>query len=115
MTQEGYNSGAYSAVHETDFVGRTPLIAGRLPIVVGGNKATGGVGGWFKYSHSSYYVEIPKQFIIDKNGKEIENLEHGKFVRMWGKPINGINPSLPILVYPTKDRENKGKYHEKPF
>ena len=38
-----YGSAAYSAVHYTDFVGRSPLIAFRSKYIVGGNKPTGGM------------------------------------------------------------------------
>lgn len=52
-----YQSGAYSAVHKADFVGRPPII-------LGGNPATG--GECIKcYSHSSYYAEVPTQYLMD--------------------------------------------------
>ena len=38
-----YGTGTYSAVHHSDFVGRTPLIFLRTKYLLGGNKPTGGV------------------------------------------------------------------------
>ena len=47
-----------SAVHYTDFVGRSPWLVGRSPWVVGGNAPTGGVEDkWFMYSHSGYFAK----------------------------------------------------------
>lgn len=89
---------AYSAVHETDFVGRSPLIAFRSKYVTGGNPATGGIyQPWF-YSHSSYYYEMPPKIIIE-NGKTVENEEYKKYVEAWGTDPNA---SKPKLVKPNK-------------
>ena len=57
---------AYSSVHQTDFVGRTPWLLGRTKYVVGGNEVTGGVGITPKYfySHSSYRYEMPPETIF---------------------------------------------------
>lgn len=44
-------------MHKADFVGRPPII-------LGGNPETG--GECFKcYSHSSYYAEVPTQYLMD--------------------------------------------------
>ena len=77
---------------------------------MGGNPATGG-DCWLCYSHSSYYGEVPSEYLknaddtyrLDSNGKEIENPEYEKYVDKWGeveKDKNGnfINLSLPKEV-----------------
>ncbi len=58
-----YQSGAYSAVQKADFVGRPPII-------LGGNPATGGEC-WACYSHSSYFAEIPSQYLMNSQGQYI--------------------------------------------
>ncbi|XDZ50095.1 hemagglutinin repeat-containing protein [Neisseriaceae bacterium CLB008] len=88
---------AYSAVHETDFVGRSPLIALRSKYVTGGNPPTGGIyQPWF-YSHSSYFYEMPPEKIII-NGKIQENPLYKEYISAWG---NDPDASKPKLVKPT--------------
>ena len=117
-----YGSATYSAVHYTDFVGRSPLIAFRSKYIVGGNKPTGGKeNGWFDYSHSSYDKEIPEKvlfdnqgYYIDKNGyrvsQPVANPYADEFKRLWldksSHNQNTDNPSAPILVKP--ERPKKG-------
>ena len=63
-------SKAYSAVHYTDFVGRSPLILFRSQYTIGGNPPTGGVEDKpFMYSHNSYYREKPKDISVDEKKK----------------------------------------------
>ena len=67
------NGTVKSAVHYTDFVGRTPLIALRSKYIVGGNEPTGGVENtWFTYSHSSYFAEVPDKYLINEKGDYID-------------------------------------------
>ena len=123
-----YGSAAYSAVHYTDFVGRSPLIAFRSKYIVGGNKPTGGKeNGWFDYSHSSYEKVKPKEILIDNQGNYIDengyrvstpvkNPYYKQFEELWlnGKNHNqnADNPSLPVLVEP--EQPKKGVvYNEK--
>ena len=74
LVTNGYEkSRVYSAVHYTDFVGRTPLIRFRSPYIIGGNAPTGGVENKpFMYSHSSYFREEPKDILIDEKGRNID-------------------------------------------
>ena len=125
-----YGSAAFSAVHYTDFVGRTPLIGLRSKYIVGGNAPTGGVENkWFMYSHSSYFREAPDEFLkdsydrnIDENGNltgnvEVDNPYYKDFYDKWfegpNHNKNDINPSIPVLVRPTKPQEGV-HYHEIP-
>ena len=114
-----YQSGAYSAVHKADFVGRPPII-------LGGNPATGGEC-WACYSHSSYFAEIPSEFLMNSQGQYINNAgrvvtERQKvsnplytdFTDKWGIPIENINPSIPVLVKP-KQTQSEGVYDESAF
>lgn len=103
-----------SAVHYTDFVGRTPLIALRSKYIVGGNEPTGGVENtWFTYSHSSYFAEVPNKDLINEQGQYInekgyEVIEENKvgneyrkeFDIKWQPTENNPNPSLPKIVEP---------------
>lgn len=105
-----------SAVHHTDFVGRSPLVVLRSKYIVGGNKPTGGVEDkWFLYSHSGYFWEMPKDYLqdesgryIDENGnrvdKPVENPYKDDFDKLWTKGTahnqNTVNPSQPILILP---------------
>ena len=113
-----YQSGAYSAVHKADFVGRPPLI-------LGGNPATGGEC-WGCYSHSSYFAEIPSQYLRDNQGQYVNTNgrvvtvkervvtdEYIEYEKIWGTP-NQTNLSAPILVKPTATN-NEFKYNEKPY
>ena len=86
LVTNGYEkSRVYSAVHYTDFVGRTPLIRFRSPYIIGGNAPTGGVENKpFMYSHSSYFREEPKDILIDEKGRNIDangNLTGGREVK----------------------------------
>ena len=81
------------------------------------------------YSHSSYFREIPYKFLkdsygrnIDKSGNltgniEVDNLYCEDFREKWIKAPNhnknNMNPSIPILVRPTKPQEGV-HYHETP-
>nr|WP_218966490.1 hemagglutinin repeat-containing protein [Snodgrassella alvi] len=111
-------SQASSAVHYSDFVGRSPLAFLRTWFTMGGNSPTGGVEDkWFMYSHSSYFGEIPNQKLIDEKGRNIdangnltgerknENPYFKDFNDKWidgpNHNLNKINPSKPILVKPT--------------
>ena len=103
-----------SAVHYTDFVGRTPLIGLRSKYIVGGNEPTGGVENtWFTYSHSSYFGEVPEDYLvndkgqfIDKKGNVVEEKNKVKndyleeFNQKWIPAIDNTNPSLPKVVNP---------------
>ena len=115
-----YQSGAYSAVHKADFVGRPPII-------LGGNPATGGEC-WTCYSHSSYFAEIPSQYLmnsqgqyIDKSGKvvpeeqKIDNKNYTDYIKICGKRKDDQNLSLPILVEPKKLFDSQGEYNVNPF
>ncbi|MDG6881149.1 Filamentous hemagglutinin [Phocoenobacter uteri] len=109
-SQQG--SQVLSAVHYTDFVGRTPLIGFRSKYLVGGNKPTGGVEDkWFLYSHSSYVGEVPTENLIDDNGrfidekgnrvsKKINNPYRKEFKEVWSLDENNKNLSLPIVIKP---------------
>ncbi|WP_192879077.1 hemagglutinin repeat-containing protein, partial [Haemophilus haemolyticus] len=108
------NGTVKSAVHYTDFVGRTPLIGLRSKYIVGGNEPTGGVENtWFTYSHSSYFAEVPNPHLINEQGQYINdkgivvsednkatNKYSAEFNKKW-VPINeNDNPSLPQIVKP---------------
>ena len=104
-----YQSGAYSAVQQADFVGNKWLLG-----LVGSNDTTGGAC-WFCYSHSSYYAEVPNQTIIDSQGNTVENPEYKEFEKIWGKPkYEGHNPSLPVLIKPN-NQEKGDEYDSKAF
>ena len=108
------NGTVKSAVHHTDFVGRTPLMGLRSKYIVGGNEPTGGVENtWFTYSHSSYFAEVPSEDLInekgdyiDKKGYTVEeknrvvNEYHKEFEEKWQPKKNNLNPSLPKIVTP---------------
>ena len=108
------NGTVKSAVHYTDFVGRTPLIALRSKYIVGGNEPTGGVENtWFTYSHSSYFAEIPSEDLINEKGDYIDekgykveeknrvaNKYRDEFNEKWQPQKNNLNPSLPKIVTP---------------
>ena len=116
----GYEgSKAYSAVHYTDFVGRSPLLFFRSRYTIGGNTATGGVEDKpFMYSHSSYFREKPKDILVDEKGRNIDvngnltgniindNPYREEFEKAWengiNHNINKDNPSSPVLVKPSK-------------
>ena len=73
------------------------------------------------YSHSSYFREEPKDILIDEKGRNIDangNLTGGRAVKnpykkdfdeKWivgpNHNLNRDNPSLPVLVKPSKARE----------
>ena len=108
------NGTVKSAVHHTDFVGRTPLMGLRSKYIVGGNEPTGGVENtWFTYSHSSYFAEVPnkdltneKREYIDDKGYKVEeknrvaNEYRKEFEEKWQPTKNNLNPSLPKIVTP---------------
>jgi len=113
-----YQSGAYSAVHKADFVGRPPII-------LGGNPATGGEC-WACYSHSSYYAEIPERYLMNNQGQyintnnrvvtekqRVETDSYREYIKIWGVP-NEKNLSAPVLTKPT-DANKEFKYNEKPY
>ena len=104
-----YQSGVYSAVHKSDFVGNKWLLG-----FVGSNDTTGGAC-WSCYSHSSYYAEVPDKTIIDSNGNTIKKPAYEDFAKKWGDVDleNPTNPSLPKLVKP-KD-SNGEVFNDKPF
>jgi filamentous hemagglutinin len=91
---------AYSSVHETDFVGRTPWLLGRSKYFVGGNEVTGGVDitGQYFYSHSSYRYEKPPEKVLNAKGEMVTNKAFLDYEKAWGP-----NPyaSRPQLVKPT--------------
>ena len=106
-------------MHYTDFVGRSPLILFRSQYTIGGNPPTGGVEDKpFMYSHSSYYREVPKKILVDEKGKNIDkdgnltgdkinkNLYYDEYENKWkngsNHNINKDNPSIPVLVKPSK-------------
>ena len=114
-----YQNGAYSAVHKADFVGRPPII-------LGGNPATGGEC-WGCYSHSSYFAEIPNEYLTNSQGQYINNKgkvvpedqkvgnpDFEKFLDIWGEPKDNINPSIPVLVKP-KNPQSEEVYDENPY
>lgn len=93
---------------------------------LGGNPATGGEC-WACYSHSSYFAEIPSEFLMNSQGQYINNAgrvvtERQKvsnplytdFTDKWGIPIENINPSIPVLVKP-KQTQSEGVYDESDF
>ena len=108
------NGTVKSAVHHTDFVGRTPLMGLRSKYIVGGNEPTGGVENtWFTYSHSSYFAEVPnkdltneKREYIDDKGytvkekNRVANEYRKEFEEKWQPTKNNLNPSLPKIVTP---------------
>ena len=90
-----YQSGAYSAVHKADFVGRPPII-------LGGNPATGGEC-WACYSHSSYYAEIPERYLMNNQGQyintnnrvvtekqRVETDSYREYIKIWGCQMRKI-------------------------
>jgi len=92
-----------------------------------GNDALTGGNCWACYSHSSYYVEIPSQHLVNSQGQYIynagrvvpENQKVGnpnfeKFLDIWGEPKDNINPSIPVLVKP-KNSQLKGVYDESAY
>jgi len=91
---------AYSAVHATDFVGRTPWLLFRSKYFVGGNEPTGGYDtNTFFYSHDKYYYEIPPETIV-VNSKIIDNSEErNKFIEAWGDNPTASQPQIvnPII------------------
>lgn len=98
-----YNSGAYSIVHDKDFVGNK-----WIPFLLGTNDTTQGACKGFCYSHSSYFAEVPER------GTE----EWDDYVEKWDTPKEGangkyINHAVPKLVVPNKP--NGEKYEENPF
>ena len=116
--KNGYgDSKVYSAVHYTDFVGRSPWLVGRSKYIVGGNNPTGGVKDKpFAYSHSAYSWEIPKEYLQDESGHYIdingnrvntpvENPYRNEFDKLWIQGINHNqntdNPSRPVWVPPS--------------
>ncbi|MFA5502756.1 MAG: hypothetical protein WC253_08985, partial [Sulfurovaceae bacterium] len=86
---------AYSAVHATDFVGRTPLLLFRSKYIVGGNEPTGGYDtNTFFYSHASYYYEMPPKEIV-VNGEILDNSkEYQKYIDAWGKNPTASQPQM---------------------
>ena len=116
-----YNSGAYSIVHDKDFVGNK-----WIPFLLGNNETTKGACRIFCYSHSSYFAEVPEQYqrdrngeyILDKNNNKIETEDWKDYKGKWGVPKMGddgkyINHAIPKLVYPNKP--NGEQYEENPF
>ncbi len=98
-----YNSGAYSIVHDKDFVGNK-----WIPFLLGTNDTTKGNCGIFCYSHSSYFAEVP-----EKDTKEWDD-----YVKKWGTPKKGadgkyINHAIPELVKPSNPKG--GNYETNPF
>ncbi|UJZ89381.1 hemagglutinin repeat-containing protein [Haemophilus seminalis] len=106
------NGTVKSAVHYTDFVGRTPLIALRSKYIVGGNEPTGGVENtWFTYSHSSYFAEVPSEYLINEKGdyinekgdvvldaNKVKNPYYKEFNEKWVPIPDNQNPSLPQII-----------------
>jgi filamentous hemagglutinin len=123
LVTNGYEgSRAYSAVHYTDFVGRSPAAFFRSPYTIGGNAPTGGVENKpFMYSHSSYFREEPVRYLVDEKGRNIDangnltgdrkvnNPYKKEFDEKWTEGpnhnLNKDNPSLPVLVPPTRPRQ----------
>ena len=111
------NGTTKSAVHHTDFVGRTPLIALRTKYLVGGNAPTGGVENtWFTYSHSSYFAEVPNKNLINENGEHIDlggnviseknkvsNEYREEFDKKWMPMSEKDNPSIPKVITPKQE------------
>lgn len=123
LVTNGYEkSRVYSAVHYTDFVGRTPQIGFRSSYIIGGNAPTGGVENKpFMYSHSSYFREEPVKYLVDEKGrnidangnstgdKKVDNPYHADFEEKWiegpNHNLNKDNPSLPVLIKPSRARQ----------
>ncbi|HHU0184392.1 TPA: hemagglutinin, partial [Neisseria meningitidis] len=116
-----YNSGAYSIVHDKDFVGNK-----WIPFLLGNNETTKGACKGFCYSHSSYFAEVPEQYQRDasgeyviRDGKKVETEAWKDYKSIWGEPTekdeNGkyINKYIPKLINPNKP--NGEKYEDKPF
>ena len=116
-----YNSGAYSIVHDKDFVGNK-----RIPFLLGTNDTTQGTCKGLCYPHSSYFAEVPEQYQRDasgeyviRDGKKVETEAWKDYKSIWGEPTekdeNGkyINKYIPKLINPNKP--NGEKYEDKPF
>ncbi|OOF47218.1 hypothetical protein [Rodentibacter trehalosifermentans] len=82
---KNYQSSTYSAVHKADFVGNKWNLG-----LTGFNDTTGGEC-WLCYSHSSYFAEVPAQYvknafgndILDGKGKKIESDLYKDYVEKW--------------------------------
>ncbi|MDP0368607.1 hemagglutinin repeat-containing protein [Glaesserella parasuis] len=112
LKENNPNAVVKSAVHYTDFVGRSPLVAFRSKYIVGGNEPTGGVENtWFTYSHSSYFAERPSEYLINEKGQyidlkgnrideknKIENEYLKEFNTIWAPIDKQSNPSLPEVI-----------------
>ena len=121
-----YNSGAYSIVHKTDFVGNKWGMIIPPFFLLGNNKVSeyNNCTGYC-YSHSSYFAEVPEQYqkdkngnIVEKNGEPVLTEAWKDYTEKWGVPKMGndgkyINHAVPKLVVPNKP--NGEKYEEKPF
>ncbi|HHS0789909.1 TPA: hemagglutinin repeat-containing protein [Neisseria meningitidis] len=115
-----YNSGAYSIVHDKDFVGNK-----WIPFLLGTNNTTQGACKGLCYSHSSYFAEVPEQYQRDENGnikmengKPVETENWEDYTKKWGIPKTGadgkyINHAIPKLVNP--NNPNGEKYETNPF
>ena len=122
-----YNSGAYSIVHKTDFVGNKWGMIIPPFFLLGNNKVSeyNNCTGYC-YSHSSYFAEVPEQYQKDKNGQyilkdgeKVETENWKDYKKIWGEPTekdeNGkyINKYIPKLVEPNKP--NGERYEQNPF
>ena len=109
-----YNSGAYSIVHDKDFVGNK-----WIPFLLGNNETIKGACRIFCYPHSSYFAEVPEQYQRDENGNiKMENGKLANYTGKWGVPKTGadgkyINHAIPKLVNP--NNPNGEKYETNPF
>ncbi|WP_448970436.1 filamentous hemagglutinin [Neisseria sp.] len=79
-----YNSGAYSIVHNKDFVGNK-----WIPFLLGTNDTTQGACKGLCYSHSSYFAEVP-----EKGTKEWDD-----YVEKWGTPEKGQMVNISIMLF----------------
>ena len=80
------------------------------------------------YSHSSYFAEIPDKYLknsqgqyVDSEGRvvpneqKIDNKNYTDYIKIWGKPKDDQNLSLPVLVEPKKTSDSLGEYNVNPF
>jgi len=94
-----YNSGAYSIVHDKDFVGNK-----WIPFLLGTNDTTQGTCKGFCYSHSSYFAEVPEQYQRDEDENiKMENLlkqKTGKITQKNGEPLKqGLMVNISIMLF----------------
>lgn len=79
------------------------------------------------YSHSSYFAEIPSQYLTNGQGQYVDrgdnvalkdnkvtNPAYIDYRKIWGESLDGNNTSTPVLIKPTKAKP-EDKFDENPF